>query len=264
MDLLHIEVQHTPKGMNKNYGKGEIFEVRETEGHTYITVRFKENDGEFVFPDIFDEDGLLKAVDPKIQRAIEKELEVKKRAETQVKIAKREENEKQRQEKKIKKLRKRFGEDYPFGFVLKDEILDFEEIKVRFHIKKSEPKGKGIYVTTEQSVVLISYVDIDGYNPLYHDHWTEGGDFIYLGAGQSGDQKAKSGSSNRDFLDAIKQKKEIQIHLFVKFSSEGYYYQGVFECIDGKYKNDIGVDGKKRKAFKFRLRKRLKTKTNEI
>jgi hypothetical protein len=45
------------------------------------------------------------------------------------------------------------------------------------------------------------------------------------------------------------------IHLFVKFSPQEYYYQGVFKLVDHTYENDKDENGNTRKEYKFRLRK---------
>lgn len=46
-----------------------------------------------------------------------------------------------------------------------------------------------------------------------------------------------------------------KICLFVKFSPQAYYYQGVFELVDYTYENEKDEDGSISKEFKFRLRK---------
>ena len=46
-----------------------------------------------------------------------------------------------------------------------------------------------------------------------------------------------------------------KIHLFVKFSPQEYYYQGIFELIDYTYEDEKDEDGNIRKEYKFRLKK---------
>ena len=46
-----------------------------------------------------------------------------------------------------------------------------------------------------------------------------------------------------------------EIHLFVKFSPQEYYYQGVFELVEYTYEDDKDENGDVRKEYKFRLRK---------
>ena len=43
--------------------------------------------------------------------------------------------------------------------------------------------------------------------------------------------------------------------LFVKFSPQEYYYQGIFELVGYKYEDEKDEDGNIRKEYKFRLRK---------
>ena len=44
-------------------------------------------------------------------------------------------------------------------------------------------------------------------------------------------------AGNRAIVDAADEKKDI--HLFVKFSPQEYYYQGVFSLVDYTYEDDI-------------------------
>ena len=45
------------------------------------------------------------------------------------------------------------------------------------------------------------------------------------------------------------------IHLFVKFSPQEYYYQGVFTLVDCSYADEQDESGNIRKEYTFRLRK---------
>lgn len=89
----------------------------------------------------------------------------------------------------------------------------------------------------------------DGF--VYHDHWTTDGDYIYSGEGKTGDQTMSLG--NKAIVDAENDGKKI--HLFVKFSPQEYYYQGVFSLVDYTYEDDKDESGNMRKEYKFRLRK---------
>lgn len=60
-------------------------------------------------------------------------------------------------------------------------------------------------------------------------------------------------AGNKAIIDADRDGK--QIHLFVKFSPEEYYYQGLFSLVDYTYENDKDETGKIRKELKFRLRR---------
>ena len=60
-------------------------------------------------------------------------------------------------------------------------------------------------------------------------------------------------SRNRAIVEVAADGKAI--HLFVKFSPQEYYYQGVFKLVDYTYENDKDAKGNTRKEFIFRLRK---------
>lgn len=45
------------------------------------------------------------------------------------------------------------------------------------------------------------------------------------------------------------------IHLFVKFSPQEYYYQGIFSLVDYTYEYEKDEFDNARKEYKFRLRK---------
>jgi hypothetical protein len=46
-----------------------------------------------------------------------------------------------------------------------------------------------------------------------------------------------------------------KIHLFVKFSPQEYYYQGIFELVSYTYEDERDENGNVRKEYKFRLRR---------
>jgi 5-methylcytosine-specific restriction protein A len=73
---------------------------------------------------------------------------------------------------------------------------------------------------------------------------------IYSGEGKLGNQTLTKG--NLAIKNAASDGKEI--HLFVKFSPQEYYYQGVFELVDYTYEDDYDANGNIRKEYKFRLR----------
>ncbi len=58
---------------------------------------------------------------------------------------------------------------------------------------------------------------------------------------------------NLAIRDAAQNNKKI--HLFVKFSPQEYYYQGIFELVDYTYEDDQDEAENIRKEYKFRLRK---------
>ena len=106
-------------------------------------------------------------------------------------------------------------------------------------------------VLVEVSTKQISSIDKKKDGFVYHDHWTTDGDYIYSGEGKTGDQKMSSGNSA--IINALNDGKEI--HLFVKFSPQEYYYQGIFKLIDYSYEDEKDENGNTRKEYKFRLRK---------
>jgi hypothetical protein len=60
-------------------------------------------------------------------------------------------------------------------------------------------------------------------------------------------------SGNTAITNAADQRKDI--HLFVKFSPQEYYYQGVFELVNYTYEDDLDENENIRKEYKFRLKK---------
>lgn len=59
---------------------------------------------------------------------------------------------------------------------------------------------------------------------------------------------------NKAIVDAERDGKTI--HLFVKFSPQEYYYQGIFSLVDYTHEDDKDESGNVRKEYKFRLRKK--------
>lgn len=86
---------------------------------------------------------------------------------------------------------------------------------------------------------------------VYHDHWTEDGDYIYSGEGKTGDQKLTKG--NLAIANAADDRKAI--YLFVKFSPKEYYFQGKVTCVDYFSETEKDESGCIRKEYKFILRK---------
>lgn len=74
---------------------------------------------------------------------------------------------------------------------------------------------------------------------------------MYSGEGKNGNQRMTLG--NKAIVDAKRDGK--RIHLFVKFSPQEYYYQGVFSLVDYTYEDDKDESGNVRKEYRFRLRK---------
>ena len=142
-----------------------------------------------------------------------------------------------------------FGVDYHSEYLKTKPTLTYQEVEKLFGIQISG-FGRGINPTAP-SVILISVIEKKKDSFVYHDRWTADGDYIYSGEGKSGDQSMTRG--NAAILNAKRDNKKID--LLVKFSSDKYIYQGVFELVDYEYVDDKGEDGLLRKEYKFRLRK---------
>ena len=130
-----------------------------------------------------------------------------------------------------------------------DEIYTYQQIETKFGIRIAG-FGRGCNLT-DDSIVLISSVNPSGEHFVYHDKWDVNGDYIFSGEGRIGDQKLTT--RNKEIINAEKNGKVI--HLIIKFSSEEYYYQGIFKLVDYTYEDDLDEDANTRKEYKFRLRK---------
>ena len=199
------------------------------------------------------------AVDPSMQTAIMDEISVLKQAvelqrQTAAAVHAAENHrvtERQALQtiKRLNNIEDGFRPDYNVKYLSKQPILTYQQVEDQFGIKIAG-FGKGIN-KTESTVILVSSIDKKKSGFVYHDHWTTDGDYIYSGEGKIGDQKMASG--NKAIVDAEVQGK--QIHLFVKFSPQEYYYQGIFSLVDYTYEDDKDESGTLRKEYKFRLRK---------
>ncbi len=245
--LLNLVVKH------KVYGTGVITDV----AGNHITVQFDSKAAKFLYPDSFEK--FIMAVDPSIQTAILREIsafkqavEMQRQAAAAVQVAEKHNvNEEQALQtiKKRKNIEDGFRSDYNVKYLAKQPILTYQQVENQFGIKIAG-FGRGIN-KTESTVILVSSIDKKKSGFVYHDHWTTDGDYIYSGEGKTGDQKMTSG--NKAIVDAKVQGK--QIHLFVKFSPQEYYYQGIFSLVDYTYEDDKDESGNLRKEYKFRLRK---------
>ena len=142
-----------------------------------------------------------------------------------------------------------FGKDYHVEHLAKHPILTYQQVERDFGISL-HPYGRGIN-PTDSTVVLISVIKKGGGYFVYHDKWSADGDYIYSGEGRVGDQIMAKG--NLAIKNAARDGREIC--LFVKFSPQEYYYQGVFVLVDYAYEDDRDENGDIRKEYKFRLRK---------
>lgn len=248
MDLLNVKVKH------KMLGEGIVTNV---EGNNF-TVQFSTRNAKFIFPSAFE--NFLQATEEALQQKIKKEIEVFKNAEKEKRIveeaAKKINEEKSKAEKasvkvspSVKAILGGFGADYNVQHLSKHPILTYKQVEEQFGIRISG-FGRGIN-STPSSVVLISSIDKKKVGFVYHDHWTADGDYIYSGEGKNGNQTLTAG--NKAIVDAEREGKTIQ--LFVKFSPQEYYYQGVFKLVDYNLESDMDESGLTRKEYKFRLRR---------
>lgn len=247
-DLLNLKVKH------KGLGIGVITEVSDNS----LTVKFETKESKFVYPDAFEK--FLVVENLSLQAEIMEEIKSKKladevkrqaeeedrKAEEELRAAKRQTAPKTRNRRNIEDG---FGPDYNVRHLAKQPILTYQQVEEQFGIKIAG-FGRGIN-RTPSTVVLISSVDKKKSGFVYHDHWTSDGDYMYSGEGKTGDQQMTLG--NKAIVNAERDGK--LIHLFVKFSPQEYYYQGVFSLVDYTYEDDKDESGTVRKEYKFRLRK---------
>jgi len=246
MELIGLKVKHTV------FGSGVITEMK----GNYITVEFAAKTTKFVYPDAFEK--FIKAEDSVLQQAIVDEINDAKAAaeqKRQAEEAARKAAEEQRRAAaavaapKAKTLDEMFAPDYHAEKLARQPILTYQQVEDQFGIRISG-FGRGIN-PTDNTVVLISSIGKASGNFVYHDKWTANGDYLYSGEGKTGDQAMTKG--NLAIRDAARNGKKI--HLFVKFSPQEYYYQGIFELVDYTYEDEKDEDGNIRKEYKFRLRK---------
>ena len=229
MDLIGTRVIHTSKLFSSpSMGEGEITEF----DGKFVTILFDCGETKKLDLCTVIKAGIVKAFDVEIQQSIvdfiNKPVEPPKPKPT---------------------LIPGFGEDYHSEYLKTKPTLTYQEVEKIFGIQISG-FGRGIN-STASSVVLISVIEKKKDSFVYHDRWTVDGEYIYSGEGKSGDQSMTRG--NAAILNAKRDNKKID--LLVKFSSDKYIYQGVFELVDYEYVDDKGEDGLIRKEYKFRLRK---------
>ncbi len=246
MQLRGTKVKHAV------FGTGTIVEHIDN----YLTIEFPAKTTKFVYPDAFEK--FIKAEDPTVQAEINKELTSLKAAAEQQRQAedaarKAAENAQRNAattpNKKAKSIDDMFSEDYHAAHLARQPILTYEEVENQFGIRIAG-FGRGIN-PTNTTVVLISSIGKSSGKFVYHDKWTTDGDYIYSGEGRTGDQSMTKG--NLAIKNAEQDGKKI--HLFVKFSPQEYYYQGVFNLKGYTYEDEKDEDGNTRKEYKFRLEK---------
>lgn len=248
MELMGSKVKHAV------YGIGEIKNCTSN----YITVEFPTKTSKFIYPDAFEK--FVEAEDADVQAAIIKKINDAKAAEEQKRLAEEAARRVAVEElntatithsasKKLKSLDEMFAPDYHAEKLARQPILTYQQVEEQFGIRITG-FGRGIN-PTENAIVLISSIGKAKGNFVYHDKWTEDGDYLYSGEGKSGDQAMTKG--NLAIRDAARNGKKI--HLFVKFSPQEYYYQGVFYLINYTYEDEKDEEGNIRKEYKFQLRK---------
>lgn len=222
-------------------------------------MEFASKTSKFVYPDAFEK--FLEAEHVALQQTIIDSINDAKAAAEQKRQAEesaRKAAEEQRRTaiavtapkaKKAKTLDEMFAPDYHAEKLGRQPILTYQQVEDQFGIRISG-FGRGINLT-DNTVVLISSIGKASGNFVYHDKWTADGDYLYSGEGKTGNQTMTKG--NLAIRDAARNGKKI--HLFVKFSPQEYYYQGVFALVDYTYEDDKDEDGNTRKEYKFRLRK---------
>ena len=231
-DLIGIEVY------SKQYGKGKITSV---DGNKF-TVSFESETKTYLYPLAFEKG--LESDETTKTKAIKLLNELRKKDEEKKQPI-------EDQSRDIKFNGGIFKPDYNFKHLQKQPILNYKEVEEQFKIKLTG-FGKGINTSRwNPNIILISVISKHNGFFVYHDHWTPEGDYIYSGEGKNGDQVLNRG--NLAIINAKNEQKTI--HLFVKFSPQEYFYQGIFELIDYTYENDFGADNQIRKEYKFRLRK---------
>ena len=250
MELVGMKVSHAM------FGIGVITE----KANNYITVEFTAKTSKFIFPDAFEK--YIKAKDANLQKAIIDSISETKAATEQKRRIEQDacKAEEQRRiidgatfpkTRKAKNLDEMFEPDYHAEKLARQPILTYQQVEEQFGIRISG-FGRGIN-PTDNTVVLISSIGKSGGNFVYHDKWTADGDYLYSGEGKTGNQSMTKG--NLAIRDAACSGKKI--HLFVKFSPQEYYYQGIFELVDYTYEDDKDEDGNIRKEYKFRLKKAI-------
>ncbi|MGN0174521.1 MAG: hypothetical protein ACI39F_08780 [Acutalibacteraceae bacterium] len=246
MNLLNLKVKHSV------FGEGVVMKV----SGNYMTVKFAVKESKFVYPDSFEK--FITAEDASIQAAIIEEItaaKVQRQTAEAVRKSNKEhhtaDNQASSSTRNRISIEDGFGSDYNVKHLAKQPILTYQQVEKQFGIRIAG-FGRGIN-RTSSTVVLISSIDKKKSGFVYHDHWTKHGDYIYSGEGKTGDQQMTLG--NKAIVDAKHDGKVI--HLFVKFSPQEYYYQGVFSLVDYTYEDDKDESGNIRKEFKFRLRKQV-------
>ena len=256
MNLVGMKVKH------KVFGAGTVTAYEEANDGTkssYVTVEFSSKTSKFLYPDAFgkfitveDEEANAKITSEVVgeQKAKEKEMNIAKIKEALRQKAEMAEKAVQKAKPKSapKTLDDFFGADYHAEKLKREPVLTYRQVEGSFGIKTSGIISKDIY-STEMNVVLISPINKIAGKFVYRDKWTSEGDYIYTGEGKTGDHRMEGG--NLAIKNAAEERKDI--HLFVKFSPQEYYYQGIFTLADYTFEEGKDENGNFRMEYKFRL-----------
>ena len=137
---------------------------------------------------------------------------------------------------------------YNGRYLKNDEIYNYREVEDKHGINIAG-FGRGINVCDDE-IVLISNVQSNGQGFIYHEKWDNNGDYLYIGEGSEGNQVLNA----RNMAIVNSSADDKKIILYVKFSPDEYYYQGVFKLVDYNYIDDESSKPL-RKVYQFRLRR---------
>lgn len=191
--------------------------------------------------------------DDETRELMEQAIDEAKAAKATTEAARKAEDEAKKAAKEAAEKRAKIVGGFDAGYhaehLSTDEIYTYQQVEAQFGIRISG-FGRGINPTADK-VILISSINKAAGNFVYHDRWTDDGDYIFSGEGRVGDQNLTA--RNKEIIDAERNGKVI--HLIIKFSHEEYYYQGIFKLVGYTYEDDLDEEGNTRKEYKFRLRK---------
>lgn len=242
MNLIGIKVSHA------KWGVGTIIAHQ----GICLSVEFAETTTRFIYPDAIGQ--FIQATDPDIQAAIIADIQAAKDAtaqarQTQSATATVSTEPVRTRTARAKNIDEMFSADYHASYLARHPILTYQQVEKQFGINIAG-FGRGINPTSS-TVVLISSIGKSSGKFVYHDKWTENGDYLYSGEGRTGNQTMTKGNLAIKNADSDGKK----IHLFVKFSPQEYYYQGIFNLVDFTYEDEQDENGITRKEYKFLLRK---------
>ncbi len=111
-------------------------------------------------------------------------------------------------------------------------------------------RQSGIAPSATHPIVFL-FTSPTGEHYGYEDGWTPANEFLYTGEGNGGDMTMARG--NKAIRDHEEQGKTL--HLFERSGHGSYIYQGELRYVDYEVRQMPDVNGMKRAAFVFRLKK---------